>query len=94
MIYDYFRVTGAHTVLDYADLFSVTLHVDVTCLNCFRQTHFASAVGHELVDPKTSKRVLSWRRVSCEQQLDTFQSSCQFRGNQSVFKRALVISIF
>ena len=29
MIYDYFRVTGAHdTVLDYADLFSVTLHDD------------------------------------------------------------------
>ena len=29
MIYDYFRVTGAHdTVLDYADLFSVTLHGD------------------------------------------------------------------
>ena len=29
MIYDYFRVTGAHdTVLDYADLFSVTFHVD------------------------------------------------------------------
>ena len=28
-IYDYFRVTGAHdTVLDYADLFSVTLHDD------------------------------------------------------------------
>ena len=27
MIYDYFRVTGAHdTVLDYADLFTVTLH--------------------------------------------------------------------
>ena len=27
MIYDYFRVTGAHdTVLDDADLFSVTLH--------------------------------------------------------------------
>ena len=27
MIYDYFRVTGAHdTVLDFADLFSVTLH--------------------------------------------------------------------
>ena len=27
--YDYFRVTGAHdTVLDYADLFSVTLHDD------------------------------------------------------------------
>ena len=27
MIYDYFRVTGARdTVLDYADLFSVTLH--------------------------------------------------------------------
>ena len=29
MIYDYFRVTGAHdTVLDYADLFSVTLRYD------------------------------------------------------------------
>ena len=29
MIYDYFRVTGAHdTVLDYADLFSVTLNDD------------------------------------------------------------------
>ena len=29
MIYDYFRVTGAHdTVLDSADLFSVTLHDD------------------------------------------------------------------
>ena len=29
MVYDYFRVTGAHkTVLDYADLFSVTLHED------------------------------------------------------------------
>ena len=29
MIYDYFRVTGAHdAVLDYADLFSVTLHDD------------------------------------------------------------------
>ena len=29
MIYDYFRVTGAyHTVLDYAELFSVTLRDD------------------------------------------------------------------
>ena len=29
MIYDYFRVTAAHnTVLDYADLFSLTLHED------------------------------------------------------------------
>ena len=29
MICDYFRVTGAHDpVLDYADLFSVTLHDD------------------------------------------------------------------
>ena len=29
MTHDYFRVTGAHdTVLDYADLFSVTLHDD------------------------------------------------------------------
>ena len=31
MIYDYFQLTGAHdTVLDYADLFSVTLHDDNT----------------------------------------------------------------
>ena len=30
MIYDYFRVTGAHdTVLDYADLFTITLRNDV-----------------------------------------------------------------
>ena len=29
MIYDYFRVTGAHdAVLDYAELFSVALHDD------------------------------------------------------------------
>ena len=29
MIYDYFRVTGSHdTVLDYADLFSITLRND------------------------------------------------------------------
>ena len=29
MIYDNFRVTGVHdTVMDYADLFSVTLHDD------------------------------------------------------------------
>ena len=26
--------------------------VDITCLHCFSQTHFASAVGHESVDPK------------------------------------------
>ena len=30
--------------------------VDFTCLNCFNQTHFASAVGHELVDPKRPMR--------------------------------------
>ena len=42
MIYDYFRVTGAHdTVLDYADLFSVTLRnynvqeVDTRCFEIF-----------------------------------------------------------
>ena len=56
--------------------------VDFTCLNCFRQTHFASAVEHEFVDPDV-ECVLSWRRVSCEQQQDTFQSCCQFCGNQS-----------
>ena len=61
------------------------LPVDFTCLNCLSQTHFASAVGNELVDPKRrTNPYLSWRRVSCEQKLDTFQSSCQFLGNQSV----------
>ena len=30
--------------------------VDFTCLNCFSQTHVASAVGHELVDPKRRTR--------------------------------------
>ena len=30
--------------------------VDFTCLNCFCQTHFASAVGHEFVDPKCRTR--------------------------------------
>ena len=48
--------------------------VDFTCPNCFCQTHFASAVEHELVNPDVDS-VLSWRRVSCEEQLDTFHSS-------------------
>ena len=30
------------------------------------------------------ERVLLWRRVSCEQQFDTFQSCCQFWRNQNV----------
>ena len=30
--------------------------VDFTCLFCCNQTHFASAVGHELVDPKCRTR--------------------------------------
>ena len=30
--------------------------VDFTCLNCFTQTYFASAVGHELVDLKRRAR--------------------------------------
>ena len=38
--------------------------------------------SHQQLDASQSipnvERVLSWRRVSCEQQLDTFQSSCQF----------------
>ena len=55
--------------------------VDFTCLNCVSQTHFASAVEHAFVDPEV-ECVLSWRRVPCEQQLDTFQSCCQFGGNQ------------
>ena len=31
-------------------------HVDFTCLNCFSQTRFASAVEHGLVDPKRRTR--------------------------------------
>ena len=57
--------------------------VDFTCLNCFSQTHFASAVERALVDPDVDC-VLSWRRVSCEQQLDTFQPCCHFCGIHSV----------
>ena len=30
--------------------------VGYTCLNCFSQTHFASAVAHEYVDPKRRTR--------------------------------------
>ena len=30
--------------------------VDSTCLFCCNQTHFASAVGHDLVDPKCRTR--------------------------------------
>ena len=30
--------------------------IDFTCLNCFSQTHFASAVGHEFVNPKRRTR--------------------------------------
>ena len=39
-------------------MLSLKGRVDFTCLNCFGQTHFASAVGHELVDPK--RRTLSF----------------------------------
>ena len=53
--------------------------VDLTCPNCFSQTHFASAVELEFVDPD-AECVLPWRRVSCEQQSDTFQPCCQFCG--------------
>ena len=35
---------------------SLNGRVDFTCLNCLSQTHFASAVGHELVDPKRRTR--------------------------------------
>ena len=37
-------------------MLSLKERVDFTCLNCFGQTHFASAVGHELVDPKRRTR--------------------------------------
>ena len=30
--------------------------VDFTCFNCFSQTHFESAVGHVVVDPKRRTR--------------------------------------
>ena len=40
--------------------------VDFTCLLRCNQIHFASVVGHGLVDS-----VPSWRRVSCEQQVDS-----------------------
>ena len=39
-----------------ASTLSVKGRVDFTCLNCFSQTHFSSAVGHELVDPKRRTR--------------------------------------
>ena len=35
-----------------AAMMSLKGRVDLTRLNCCSQTHFASAVGHELVDPK------------------------------------------
>ena len=35
-------------------VFSCGRCVDFTCLFCCNQTHFPSAVGHELVDPKMS----------------------------------------
>ena len=35
---------------------SCFVFVDFTCLNCFSQTHFTTAVGHELVDPKRRTR--------------------------------------
>ena len=37
-------------------VFTLTSRVDFTCFNCSSQTHFASAVGHELVDPKRRTR--------------------------------------
>ena len=43
MIYDYFQVTGAHnTVLDYADIFTITLrndhHVQEFDTRCLRES--------------------------------------------------------
>ena len=77
------RETARSALLHQQRKFCCHLSVDFTCLNCFSQTHFASAFEIELVNPDV-ECVLSWRRVSCEQQLDTFHFWCQFCGNQSV----------
>ena len=67
--------------------------VDFTCLNCFTQTHFASAVGHELVDPKRRTRSFmekGFKRIAVRQisiQLSILRKS-------ECFKHALVISVF
>ena len=37
-------------------MLSLKGRVDFTCLKCLSQTHFASAVGHELVDSKRRTR--------------------------------------
>ena len=39
-----------------AAMLSLKGRVAFTCLNCFSQTHFASAVGHESVDPRRRTR--------------------------------------
>ena len=55
MIYDYFRVIGAHnTVLDYAELFSVTLHED----------HFRSSIQDGMKFYNLCERIhpmISWK---------------------------------
>ena len=57
-------------------MLSLQGRVDFTCLNYFSQTHFASAVEHDLVNPKRRTRSFM-KRGSRERQSDTFQSSCQ-----------------
>ena len=37
-------------------MLSLKERVDFTSLNCFTQTHYASAVGHVSVDPKRRTR--------------------------------------
>ena len=70
-----------------------TIHVDLTRLNCFRQTRFASAIGHESVDPKRRTRSFMeegfmWTAVGHISILLSIlrKSEC--------FKHALVISVF
>ena len=42
-----------HSFPNYSlQMFMGTSYVDFTCLDCLSQTHFASTVGHESVDPK------------------------------------------
>ena len=62
--------------------------VDFTCLHCFSQTRFASAVEHELVNPDV-ECVLSWRRVSCEQQLVLLS----ILWTSECYMHALVVSV-
>ena len=67
-----------------AYLFYFYENVDFTCLLCCNQTHFASAVGHELVDPKCQGFMWSAVGLVSIQLSSLVTSEC--------FRHALVIS--